>query len=1023
MSDKAKGNGKVGSVLVVGGGIAGLEAALSLADAGYLTTIVTKDASIGGRMAQLDKTFPTNDCSTCMLSPRMVSVGGHPNIDIMILSKLTSLEGEPGNFTAHVHKKATYVDFDKCTGCEECTKKCPTKPLDIPNDFNEGINTRRAISLMFPQAVPKKCIIDPNYCRQLQGKKCGVCEKVCKAGAINYDDKDQDITLNVGAVILAPGYKLTDPKLLGEYGYGRNPNVVTSMEFERLLSASGPYAGHVVRPSDHKDPKKLAFIQCVGSRNERIGRGYCSSVCCMYATKQAIVGSEHVPGLDVTIFYKDLRAFGKGFDRYWENARDNYGVKYKRSMISAIREDPKTNNCVIRYTENGKFHEEEFDMTVLSCGLEPSPDAIELAKSLNVELNHYNFCKGEEYSPVNTSRPGVFVCGAFESPKDIPESVVQSTGAAGKVMSLLGDTRWSLTRKKQYPAEIDTSQQEPRIGVFVCHCGLNIASVIDVEKVRDEAKKIDGVVYADNLLFTCSQDSQEGMKEIIKENKLNRVVIAACSPRTHEPLFREMLKDTGINPYLFEMANIRDQDSWVHGKKPKEATIKAISLMRMAVAKSKKLEMLHKSTLKVIHRAVVLGGGISGMSTSLNLAEQGFDVVLVEQSDHLGGETLNLRTTLDGADIRTLVKEKIAAVNASDKITLHLNSRIVDITGGIGHFKSIIQDNDGKKTEVMHATVTIATGSVEYQPKEGEYGFGHDKITTVRTLEQQMADGVMDPRSINDIVLIQCVGSRNEEHNYCSRVCCTASVKNAIHLKEKNPDLNVYVMYRDIRTYGMREDYYRKAREMGVIFVRFDKDQPPVVEDKGGKLSVSVFDQTMGREFEFPADRVALAAGVVARENAIDVSRGFKLTLNTDGFFQEAHVKLQPIDFASEGEYLCGTAHSPMSVDEAISQSYAAAAHAGSVLGKDELESDACVAVVNEELCAGCVTCVRVCPYGIPKMKNVGMGIAEISPVECHGCGTCVGQCPAKAIELPGFKDVQLGSMIEELFTYEPDPA
>ena len=1011
-------NGKVGSVLVVGGGIAGMEAALQLADSGYLTTIVTKDASLGGRMAQLDKTFPTNDCSTCMLSPRMVVVGRHPNIDIMILSSLEKLDGEPGNFKATIHKKATYVDFDKCTGCEECTKKCPTKKAKIPNEFNEGIDDRRAISLMFPQAVPRKCVIDPEYCIKLNTGKCGVCEKVCKAGAINYEDKDQDIVLDVGAVILAPGYKLTDPKLLGEYGYGRIPNVVTSLEFERLLSASGPYAGHVQRPSDNAEPKKIAFIQCVGSRNERIGRGYCSSVCCMYATKQAIVGKEHVPGMDVTIFYKDMRAFGKGFDRYWENARDSYGVKYKRSMVSTIKENPANNNTIIKYLqEGGGFEQEEFDLVVLSCGLEPSPAAVELCGKLDIELDKYNFCKTSEYLPIETSREGVYVCGAFESPKDIPESVVQSTGAAGRAMALLGDSRWSLTRTKEYPEEKQTAEEEPRVGVFVCHCGLNIASVIDVEKVVEEAKKIPGVVYCENLLFTCSQDAQEHMKDLIVEHKLNRVVISACSPRTHEPLFREMLRDTGLNPYLFEMANIRDQGSWVHASKPKEATTKAIALTRMAVNKSKQLEMLQTATLKVVKEALVLGGGVSGMTTAASLAEQGYQVHLVEQTTELGGEAMNLRTTMDGKDIRPFVTGLIEKTKSNDKIKIYFETTVTDINGGVGNFRSVLTDKDGNNTEIEHATLTIATGGVEYKPTEYMYG-EDDNVLTVRELEQQVADGGLDPAGVKDVVFIQCVGSRCEERNYCSRVCCSASIKNAITLKEKNPGMNVYVMYRDIRTYGMREDYYRKAREMGVIFVRFDKDEPPVVAKNGGGLSVTVKDQTMGRELQFPADRVALAAAVVAREDAINVSRRFKITLSTDGFFQEAHVKLRPIDFASDGEFMCGLAHSPMSVDEAVSQAMAASARAGSVLSKDELESEAHVAVVNEELCAGCVTCVRVCPYGIPKMND--KGIAEISPVECHGCGTCVGQCPAKAIELPGFKDVQLGALIEELFTYEP---
>ncbi len=1001
---------KIGAVLVVGGGIAGMESAITLADSGYKVYLLTNEPSVGGRMAQLDKTFPTNDCSTCMISPRMVAVGSHPNIDIMTLSELESLDGIAGNFTAHVLHKATYVDPDKCTGCEECVAKCPSK---VANEYNENLNQRRAISLMFPQAVPRKCYIDAPHCIRLTKGKCGICEKTCKAGAINYADADRRETISVGAVILAPGYKLTAPSLLGEFGYGRVSNVYTSLEFERMLSATGPSTGHITRRSDGAEPKRIAFIQCVGSRNERIDRGYCSSVCCMYATKQAIIAKEHVPGAEITIFYKDIRAFGKGFERYWQNARDKYGVQFVKAMVSSVKGKVKTGNAALRYyAEDGTFRESEFDAVVLSCGLSPSPDGIALCNRVGVEVDKYGFALTPDIlAPVATTREGVFVSGVFEGPKDIPESVVQSTGAAGQVMALLGSERGSLTHKKEYPPEKEIGAQD-RIGVFVCHCGLNIASVVDVPDVVAQTAAIPDVVHSENLVFTCSKDSQDHIADVIKSKDLNRVVIAACSPRTHEPLFREMLKGAGLNPYMFEMANIRDHCSWVHGSDSSAATAKATDLTKMAIAKSRLLRPLKNSELEISSAAVVVGGGVSGMTSALSLAAQGFDVHLIERDSQLGGEALKLRYHMDGSSIPQSVAKLADKVAAEPRVTLHLDSTLSAITGSVGQFRSRIATGTAT-TEITHGAIVVATGATEYKPVEYAYGES-DAIYTNRALEQALADGKIPRERLSDVVFIQCVGSRNDEHNYCSRVCCSQSIKLAIQIKKANPESRIYILYRDIRTYGLREKYYREARDLGIVFVRFVQDDPPAVSVAGGNISVIVRDRMMNQVFEIEATAVSLAAGTVAREDTRELSHVLKVSRSQDGFFQEAHVKLRPIDFASEGEYMCGTAHSPMSVDEAVSQGLAAAARAGSLLGRDTLESDAHVATVVPELCAGCVTCTRVCPYGVPRMNLQGK--AEISPAACHGCGTCAAQCPAKAIDLPGFTDEQFCAMCGTAF-------
>ncbi len=890
------------------------------------------------------------------------------------------------------------------------------RPKLLPYDQRTGNFDEVEMTITAEEAVAeaKRCL-NCGPCAD-----CRLCEITCQKEAIDFTQTEQITTYDVGAMILSPGYKLFDPRELGEFGFDHMDNVITSMQFERMLSASGPYEGHVARPSDHEEPKRIAFIQCVGSRNERIGRGYCSSVCCMYATKQAIIGMEHCKGSEVSIFYRDLRAFGKGFDRYWQSARDKNGVRYVKASISTIKEDPNNKNLILRYLEGDSLKEEEFDMVILSCGLVPNPDGIALCNRLGVDLDKYGFAETDPNMPIATNREGIYVCGAFESPKDIPESVVQSTGAAGKAMALLGDARWTATSTKEYPEPLDVKpEDEVRMGVFICHCGINIAGVVDVKRVAEDAGKQPGVVHAEDILFTCSQDSQDLIRRIIKEKNLNRVVVASCSPRTHEPLFREMLKEAGLNPYLFEMANIRDQCSWVHYSHPEKATEKAIGLARMAIAKARKLESLQSATLDVTHTGLVIGGGAAGMTAAQSLADQGFDVHLVERAAQLGGEALNLRYAMDGSDIRPVVEKMIDQITNNPKITIHFNSELADLSGGVGAFKSTLTSGNGDGTQVIeHGALVIATGAKEYKPTE--YMYGQDEhVMTTRELEMAVASGKLNPKELNDIVFIQCVGSRCDERDYCSRVCCSQTVKNTIKLKEMNPDLNIYVMYRDIRTYGMREDYYRRARDLGVIFVRYDKDEPPEVTKNSGRLAVTVKDQMMGRVLEFPADAVSLAAAVVPRTSTRKLAKTIKVSESQDGFFLEAHVKLRPIDFALEGAYMAGTAHSPMSLDEAVSQGLAAAAHAGGVLGKEKLQGDAHVAHVNEDLCAGCVTCVRVCPYGVPQMNMRGK--AEISPLACHGCGTCVSQCPAKAIELPGFTYDQISCMCNETYSFDFD--
>ncbi|HVP92360.1 MAG TPA: FAD-dependent oxidoreductase, partial [Acidobacteriota bacterium] len=733
-------NKKVGAVLVVGGGVAGIQASLDLADSGFRVYLIDQSSSIGGVMAQLDKTFPTNDCSMCILSPKLVATGRHPNITILTNAEITGLSGEAGNFEVKLRRKSRYIIEEKCNGCGICAQKCP---IEVTDSFNEGLGRRSAIYVKYPQAVPLKYMIDREKCIG-----CGTCAEVCKANAVQYDQEDSEAKLNVGSIILAPGFEPFDARLKSEYGYGRFPNVVTSIEFERILSASGPYGGLILRASDGDIPKKIAFIQCVGSRDFQLGNNYCSAACCMYGMKEAVIAKEHTPTkLDAKIFYMDMRSYGKEFDSYYERAQGEYGVQFVRSRVAAVVEDPKTNNLLVHYVEDENPKTEEFDMVVLAAGMQPPKNAEKLAKTLGIKLNKYYFCETEAFSPVETSKSGIFVCGAFSAPKDIPESVAQASGAAAKAMSIIASERGTQVTAKEYPPERDVSQEEPRIGVFVCHCGINIGGVVNVPEVVKYAKTLPNVAYAEANVYTCSQDTQKLIKEKIQQNKLNRVIVASCTPRTHEPLFKETVQEAGLNPYLFEMTNIRDQCSWVHMHEPKEATKKAKDLVRSIVAKAKLLKPLEKPKITVTPVGLVIGGGISGMTAALELARQGFEVHLVEREKELGGHLRTIHYLLDGDNPKQRLSALAKAVMENDKIHVYLGAELADLSGFVGNFKSHIKQQNGEAKEVEHGIVIVATGATEYQPTEYLYG-KNPNIMTQHELEEKIANGQFKAKNV-----------------------------------------------------------------------------------------------------------------------------------------------------------------------------------------------------------------------------------------------------------------------------------
>ncbi len=923
---------------------------------------------------------------------------------------MKSISGEVGNFEVKVTQYPRYVDMSKCIACGLCAEKCPSK---VDNEYDAGLAKRKSIYVKYAQAVPLKYAIDPTQCIFLTRGKCKACEKLCPAKAINFEDHEKELTLQVGAIIIAPGCEVFNPEAYNVYGFKRLPNMVTSLEFERMLSASGPLGGHLVRASDKKEPRKIAWIQCVGSRDVHEGaRPYCSAVCCTYAVKEALVAKEHSKEpLDTAIFFIDMRTYGKDFERYYNRAQEVAGVRFIKSRITDIHPVRETGDLLIRYTdEHGKRIEENFDMVVLSVGLSVSQEANELAKRLGLKLDPHHFISTSSFLPVHASRDGIFVCGAFQGPKDIPTSVMESSASAAMAESLLAEVRWSLTRSKTIPEEIDIHGEPPRIGVFVCRCGTNIAGVIDVPAVVEYAKTLPGVVYAAENLFSCAQDTQEKMTQIIKEQRLNRVVVAACSPLTHEPLFQETVVNAGINKYLFEMANIRNQCSWVHGAEKGEATEKAKDLVRMGVAKVSFFEPMVEPLIKINPKALVIGGGVSGMVAAKNLAEQGYFTYLIEKEEVLGGQARNLYQTWKGEEVQPYLKKLIDEIQSNPKIEVYLKSELKGVEGFVGNFRSILQTNGELKT-LEHGIAIIATGASELKPDLHLYG-KDPRVLTSLELDQRLIQKDPTLKKLRNAVFLQCVGSRIKERPYCSKVCCTHSVRNAISLKEVHPEMDVFIIYRDIRTYGLREDLYREAREKGILFIRYDDQKEIKVTREGENLQVRFTSYVLGREMEIFPDLLVLAtAMIMPQENAM--AKMFKVPVNMDGFFVEAHVKLRPIDFATDGVFICGLAHSPKPIDESITQGLGASARAVTLLSQKEMFGNAIVATINPETCVGCQGCLKVCPYEAIRYVE-DKKICEINEVICKGCGACAATCPSASAQLKRFTGKQIYVQIEK---------
>ncbi len=1021
---------KPAAALVIGGGIAGMRAALDLADAGLKVYLIEQTPCLGGRVAQLGYMFPEHDCVLCRgtpdhgygctrpsISPAYIQHNRHPNIEILTNTHIVDFEGQAGNFTVSLRQEPRYVDPIRCTSCGHCAEVCP---VELPDSYQQGMTMRKAAYKVSARAAPDAYVIDRGpYCDD-----CGKCVEVCPTDAIDLNEQPRLQTVAVGAIILAVGFQIYDPSELEELGYRRYANVLHAMQYERLASRSGPTEGSVMRPSDHRKPRSIAWLQCIGSRDQK--NTFCSAICCMYGTKEAILAKQRLGDeVDCTIFFMDERAFNKEYSAYFARAQGQHGIRYIRCRVSSISEDPLSGDLILHYADaDGQQHQERFEMVVLATGLQPPDSAGYLADLLDIELNSYGFCQTDKFTPLQTTRPGVFVCGAFSSPKEISETVIDASGAAAEVMRLLNDrlhtypfTReWPFLASNDLPPERDVSGEPPRIGVFACSCGGAIGDVLDLPALMHQATDWPDVAVAEVVDFACFPETLEYIQSRIEADELNRIVVAACSNRTHEPLFQRTIRATRLNPYLLELVNLREQCSRVHRGQPELANRKAQELVRVAVGRVQAAWPVYKDEHRCRPAALVIGGGAAGMTAALAIADSGYDVHLVERDEMLGGNLLNLYYVAEGYNPQRLLRDLVNRVRAHQRIVTYTHTEVVRHWGHVGYFQAVLRtrqaDGTVEERQIEHGVTIVATGGRETR----EHPLLElPQVITQRELEEKIIHRPEEIAAMRDVVMIQCVRPEGSP-DYCSRVCCTNTMKNAIRLKLSNPSRRVTVLYKNIVTYGFREEYYTEARKQGVIFVRYTDAQPPEVITEGDRLRVRVHDLSLDWWLDLPADVVTMSMSVAPAEGTNALAEMLRVPLSGEGFFREAQMKLRPMDFMREGIFLAGMAHYPKFLEESISHALATAARALPLLSQQSLHLGGVVAQVDPDKCVGCLTCTRTCPFEIPQVihqegrSGIGGlgGAAYIDPAQCQGCGTCTGECPASAIQLVHYTDEQV---------------
>jgi len=991
-----------------------MKAALELAETGVKVHLLDRSPNIGGEISQLERQFPTNRCCMCQMLPTYGRDSSsqyclrkdlyHPYITLISQAEVEKVEGEACDFKVGVRIKSRFIKEDKCIGCDICSEVCP---VEVKDEFNL-LASRKAAYIKYPQAIPNIYTIDQEHCT-----RCGACVEKCPTQAIDLSQQDEVRELEVGAIILAAGFDEFDPTLWSEYGYGRHPNVVTSIELERIFSEIGPYEGKLVRPSDKEPVKKVAFLQCIGSRTYE--NNYCSSACCMYAMKEAMILKEIDPEIEISLFYMDLRAFGKGYHRYYLKARDELKIKFVCCRVPTVKQDPKTGNLLLTFLdEEGNLQKEEHDMVVLSIGQRPPKGHEKILGLLGFEKNEWGFCQTGRFSPVETSREGIYVCGPISGPRDIPDTICQATAAAAKVAALLEPAS---EKKVETQVEVslnktaDLLDEDPSIAIFVCKCGSEISEIIDVTSLAQSLRKLPQVSVVGEVPYLCLDDTLSQVKEKLKAHKVNRVVFASCVPYGYERRYQQTMEEAGLNSSLMEVVNLREQVSWVHKEEKEAAQKKALALVTVAVEKLRKQEPFFSKTVTIHPQAVVVGGGLAGLVSSLSLSRLGVEVHLVEQTDVLGGNLKEKQYNLEGDNPQVLLRQLLEEVKRSSLIHLHLESEVVALRGQMGDFMTTLKDKDGNEDTISHGALIVATGGRERKPKEYHYG-ENDCIVTQKELEKIIVERKEMPDSV---VMIQCTESRDAERPYCSRVCCSQAIANALKIKEKNPQTEITILYRDVMTYGFKEEYYTSCREAGVKFMRYSLEEKPHVSLEGEAIKVEVHTPDLKKTLRFNPGLLVLSAGIDPNENK-SLAEVLNLELDEDGFFEEAEVKFRPVDFLVEGIFLCGLAHSPMFLEETIAQAQAAAQRAWTLLSKSEVKASRLVSLVNERRCSLCELCVAACPYQA-RVKDEDNRKIVVREALCQGCGACAMACPNHAAKMKGYKEDQMLSMVDTLLS------
>ncbi len=998
-----------GAVLVIGAGVGGIKASLDLAEAGLPVYLCDQTPAIGGALIRMDKWFPDNHCGMCQMLPHFFRDETsqfclrrgliHPGIELLPLTEVKEVKGQAGDFRVMVNSMPAGVNPELCTGCGLCAEVCP---VETGNEFNRGLDLRKAIYTPHPYLTPPVYTIDRDNCT-----RCGVCVEKCPTRAIQLNEPEKQRQLRVGAIILATGFEAFDPCLASQYGYGRFPNVVTSIELERMLSPGGPTGGELLRPSDKQSPKSVAFLQCVGSRDRQ--RDYCSSACCMIALKEATLIKQAGPRTDVSIFYMDIRAFGKNYYRYYERAKEELGVKFQRCRVPVLKEEPQTNNLILNaVADNGKPVKHRFELVVLSVGQTPSPGFHELCRALGVEENRWGFCQTAPFSAVETAREGVYVCGGASAPRDIADTLTGAGAAACQASRLLAGQRRRYGSSGEQPEP--AAGEAPRIGVLLCDCGGEIGSTLDLQQIAEFSRRQPDVVHVEQVPYLCHADAREKVAPLAGKHKINRFLMGACATLAHALLKKDGF---GLDLSGIRIVNLREHVAWVHRNNPGAATEKAKGLLAMAIEEARVQEASPVSSMPVRQKALVIGGGLAGMTSALAIAGQGIEVHLVEKSSELGGNLKHVYHSLDDGAPQTLLENLRAQVKTSSMIHLYPETEVADVAGYAGNFEISLAGKNAPPRPLDAGAIVVASGGDEYAPAEYLYG-QNEKVITQKELESRLFSAEIDPRGLKSVAMIQCVGSREKERPYCSRICCSQALKNVLRLKEVNPEIEAAIFYRDMTSYGFMEEYYTRAREKGVSFIRYEVNNKPNVRQEEKKLVVDAVEPVLGGRIRLEPDLLVLSPAIVPPDNS-GLARTLGVDLNEDGFFPEAEAKFRPVDFITAGVFVCGLAHSPRNIKESITQAQAAAQRAVSLLSRGRLAPGRVVSETRQRQCARCEVCVTICPYTARAIDRENDEIT-VKEILCQGCGACVVACPSGAAKLRGFKDRQVFSLIDAAF-------